>query len=165
LVGLAALSLAACRPIVVDRVTQEVDSLAEVKVVPATYEGRPAVEIRIRACAAMVVTSWTPDGGTASAGLRPWAMVTDGEGRVVFQNWGRLGGPEPEGQVVDAPGNAGLDTIVVPVDGAPTPLTIEAGCTNYPGYGQAGYLGWTFTPCTTADRTCAANTDGSVAVR
>lgn len=158
--GAVALSVVACRPIVVDRVTGEVDSLAELKVVPATYHDQEAIQVRIRACAEMRVTSWDSEGGTASAQLRPWAKVTDADGNEIFQNWSLFGGAPASDQVVDAPGNTGLDTILVPVEGAPTPLTIDAGCTSYPGYGQAPYLGWAFAPCTTADRTCTRIVEG-----
>ena len=158
-VALAALGMAACRPITVDGLTGDtIDSLAELKVVPATYGGEDAIEIRIRACATIVVTN--NPGDDVRLSQRPYAMVRDANGDLLFQNLTVFDGLPAPDQVDDQPGDAGLDRILVPVEGAPTPLDIQAGCTSYPGYGQAPYLQWNFAPCITSDRTCARIVDG-----
>lgn len=149
----------ACRPIVLDPHAGTVDTIAELKVVPSSYQGAPSLQIRLRACDEL---RFRVAGDDVSLHLRPVATVVDGDGHTLFENRDSYSyAPEP-GQVIDAPGNAGVDLLEVPVAGAEGPYLVAAGCTSYPGYGQGPSFEWRFATCETVDGTCAAVTDGAL---
>ena len=76
-------------------------------------------------------------------------------GTLVFSTEPLDGLVPPGAEIIDTPSDAEADVLRTPVPSGT--LTIDAGCTSYPGYGMSSpNFTWAFPRCTTSTRTCAA---------
>ncbi len=154
-------ALAACNPIVVT--DSGVSSQATRVVRPTTTRvggvSTPAVQIRMRDCQQVQLRT---QGVEQDIALAPHAQVTDANGTVLFYSHDFLDQAEvrPAGSS-DEPDVNGAHQIVVPVAGAPTPLTIRTWCDSYTPGSHGLYPVWSFPACTTSSRQCAASPKGA----
>jgi hypothetical protein len=161
---LAALALvvvaAGCRDIVVteDGVTSHASRAVSPATVTVGGRATAAVEIRLRDCDRI---RWEVDSPVRELTVRPVAVVTAADGAVVYQN-GLLPFTEPAGARVVEGTDGDADRILVPVAGAPTPLTIETTCTSYAGaYNPPLRAAWELPTCRTSTRRCIASEPGA----
>lgn len=149
-----AIGLVACQPIRFDAATGTADPVPQWRVAAITIAGKPGIEIRMRDCSH--VELWTSSDPTVSAEatLRPTAVVRTADGTLVFSTEPTYPLVPPGAEIIDTQDDAEADVLRTPVPAGA--LTIEAGCTSYPGYGMTSpNFTWEFPPCTTSTRTCA----------
>ncbi|MEZ5140132.1 MAG: hypothetical protein R2702_12155 [Acidimicrobiales bacterium] len=149
-----AAALVACRPIRYDAATGTADPVPQWRVAPVTVAGKPGIEIRMRDCSHVELWTSADPTLTAAATLRPTAVVRTASGELVFSTEPTFPLRPPGSTVLDTADDGEADVIRTPVPSGT--LTIEAGCTSYPGYGMSSpNFTWGFPTCTTSTRTCA----------